>query len=109
MGTGAQDSSAAPRYSQDNGHDGQELARRRELHAIVHLLPVREQPSLPLVRSLKRSSFHGVQEDVHTLQQIQTQCEAGRVFSMPLATPPALFKFSKTSTAVGACTSVPLR
>lgn len=53
-------SSAALRYSQYDGHDGQELAGRCELHAVVHLLPVREQPSLPLIWRLKRGSFHGM-------------------------------------------------
>lgn len=51
---------------QHDGRDGQELARCRELHPIVHLLPVREQPGFPLVRRLKGRSFHRVQEDVHT-------------------------------------------
>lgn len=67
--------SAPPRHSQHDGHDGQELAGCRELHAVIHLLPVRQQPRLALVWRLERGSFHGVQEDVHALQRTQRRCE----------------------------------
>lgn len=77
---------APPRHSQHDGHDGQELAGCRELHAVIHLLPVREQPCLALVRRLKRGSFHGVEEDVHALQGTQTQ----REMCVVLRTPPAM-------------------
>lgn len=51
---------------QHDGRDGQELARRRELHPVVHLLPMREQAGFALVRRLEGRPLHGVQEDVHT-------------------------------------------
>lgn len=71
MGAGTRGSSASPEYSQDDGHDGEELAGRGELDSIIHLLPVREQPRLALVRGLEGGSLHGVQEDVHALQDTQ--------------------------------------
>lgn len=54
-------------HLQNDGRDGEELSRRGELHAVVQLLPVREEPGLPLVRGLERRSFHCVHEDVHSL------------------------------------------
>lgn len=73
MGTGTRGSSATPEYSQDDGHDGEELAGSGELDSIIHLLPVREQPRLALVRGLEGGSLHGVQEDVHALQDTQRE------------------------------------
>lgn len=55
----------AGEYIQDNGRDGEELARRGELHAVVHLLPVREEASLALIRGLERRPFDRVQQEVH--------------------------------------------
>lgn len=73
MGTGTRGSSATPEYSQDDGHDGEELAGSRELDSIIHLLPVCEEPGLALVRGLEGGSLHGVQEDVHALQDTQRE------------------------------------
>lgn len=73
MGIGTRGSSATPEYSQDDGHDGEELAGSGELDSIIHLLPVREQPGLALVRGLEGGSLHGVQEDVHALQDTQRE------------------------------------
>lgn len=73
MGTGTRGSSATPEYSQDDGHDGEELAGSGELDSIIHLLPVCEQPGLALVRGLEGGSLHGVQEDVHALQDTQRE------------------------------------
>lgn len=55
------------RHLQHNRCDGQELPRGGELHSVVHLLPVREQPGLALVRRLERRAFDRVQEQVHAL------------------------------------------
>lgn len=77
MDTGTRGSSATPEYSQDDGHDGEELAGSGELDSIIHLLPVREQPGLALVRGLEGGSLHGVQEDVHALQDTQREVQGG--------------------------------
>lgn len=50
---------------QDNGGDGEELARGGELDAVVHLLPVCEEAGLALVRGLERRPLHRVQKEVH--------------------------------------------
>lgn len=55
-------------YSQHDGGDGEELARGGELHAVVHLLPVREQAGLALVRGLERRPFDRVEQEVHALE-----------------------------------------
>lgn len=54
-------------HLQDNRRDGKELAGGRELHPVVHLLPVREQAGLALVRGLEWRPFDRVQEEVHAL------------------------------------------
>lgn len=77
MDTGTRGSSATLEYSQDDGHDGEELAGSGELDSIIHLLPVREQPGLALVRGLEGGSLHGVQEDVHALQDTQREAHGG--------------------------------
>lgn len=43
-----------------NWRNCQELPGSSELHTIVHLLPVSEQPGLPLIWGLKGRSFHSV-------------------------------------------------
>lgn len=50
---------------QDDGGDGEELARGRELDAVVHLLPVREEPGLALIRRLEGRPLHRVEQEVH--------------------------------------------
>lgn len=52
---------------QNNGGDGEEFARRGELHSVVQLLPVCEQTGFSLVGGLEGGSFHCVHEHVHPL------------------------------------------
>lgn len=62
---------ASPNYCsshlQDDRRDGEELARGGELHAVVHLLPVREEAGLPLVGRLEGRPLDRVQQEVHAL------------------------------------------
>lgn len=73
------------RHLQHNGGDGEELPRGGELHSVVHLFPVREQPGLALVRRLERRAFDRVQEKVHALQKnkwgegVSLQHHAGQI------------------------------
>lgn len=65
-------------HLQDNRRDGEELARGRELHPVVHLLPVREQAGFALVRGLEWRPFDRVQEEVHALPKQENKVKNGK-------------------------------
>lgn len=49
----------------NNGRDGEELPGCGELDAVVHLLPVRQETSLALIRGLKWGPLNCMQKQVH--------------------------------------------
>lgn len=55
----------AGKQVQNNWRYGEKLAGRSELEAIVHLLPMSKESCFTLVRGLKWSALHCMQEQVH--------------------------------------------
>ena len=58
---------------QNDWGDGEEFSGWCELHAVVQLFPMCQEPGFALVWGLKRSAFHCMHEDIHPLEDTDIQ------------------------------------